>query len=291
MELRQLRYFVAVAETLNFGRAAATLNMSQPPLSRQIKAFEAELGTTLFNRTTRGVRLSAAGVALLGEARRLLRDADAIAAGAYALGRGEMGTVRLGFISTAAYNVLPRVLPDFHRRRPAVRLHLQEATSDAQTAMLRTDELDVGVVIPPVRGADLSYRALLREPLMAALPARRRWPRRVILATLARESFVLFPRKAAAGLYDLIVGHCRDAGFTPRIEQEAIQMSTIVSLVAAGMGVAIVPASLRHMRRAGVVYRSLGEPVPMMELGVAWRRVQAEPAVTAFIDHVSATYA
>src|SRR6266576_3626874 len=150
MELRQLRYFVAVAETLNFGRAAARLHMSQPPLSRQIKAFEMELGTPLFARTTRGVRLSAAGTARLRDARRLLREAEAISAGAQALGRGEIGSVRLGFISTASYNVLPRVLPEFHRRRPGVRLHLQEATSDAQAAMLRDDELDVGLVVPPL---------------------------------------------------------------------------------------------------------------------------------------------
>jgi DNA-binding transcriptional LysR family regulator len=290
MELRQLRYFVAVAETLNFGRAAASLHISQPPLSRQIKAFETELGTPLFARTTRGVRLSAAGTALLTEARRLLREADAISAGAHALGRGEIGSVRLGFISTASYNVLPRVLPEFHRRRPGVRLHLQEATSDAQAAMLRDDELDVGLVVPPLFEVTCAYKPLLREPLIAALPARRRWPRRIALATLANEPFILFPRKAGVGLYDLIVGFCRDAGFTPRIEQEAIQMPTIVSLVAAGMGVALVPASLRHMRRTGVVYRPLSETSPLMEVGLAWRNGAIEPAVAAFVNHALAAY-
>src|SRR5206468_4598916 len=123
-----------------------------------------------------------------------------------------------------------------------------------------------------------------------ALPASRGWPRRVPLATLAREPFILFPRKAGAGLYDLIVGFCRDAGFTPRIEQEAIQMPTIVSLVAAGMGVALVPASLLQMRRTGVVYRPLGETSPLMEVGLAWRNREMEPAVAAFIDHVIAAY-
>jgi DNA-binding transcriptional LysR family regulator len=290
MELRQLRYFVAVAETLNFGRAATRLNMSQPPLSRQIKAFETELGTTLFARTSRGVRLSAAGSALLVDARRLLREADAIAAGAHALGRGEIGSVRLGFISTASYNVLPRVLPEFHRRRPGVRLHLQEATSDAQAAMLREGDLDVALVVPPLFEVDCEYRPLLREPLIAALPARRRWPRRVPLATLASEPFILFPRKAGVGLYDLIVGFCRDAGFTPRIEQEAIQMPTIVGLVAAGMGVSLVPASLRHMRRTGVVYRPLAQASPLMEVGLAWRNGEIDPAVAAFVDHVAAAF-
>src|SRR5437763_13872045 len=290
MELRQLRYFVAVAETLNFGRAATRLNMSQPPLSRQIKAFETELGTALFTRTSRGVHLSAAGNALLTDARRLLREADAIAAGAHALGRGELGSVGLRFLSTASYNLLPRVLPEFHRRRPGVRLHLQEATSDAQTAMLREDELDVGLVVPPLFEATCAYKPLLREPLIAALPARRRWPRRVSLAMLANEPFILFPRKAGVGLYDLIVGFCRDAGFTPRIEQEAIQMPTIVSLVAAGMGVSLAPASLRQMRRTGVGCRPLAQKSPLMEVGLACRSGELQPAVAAFVDHVIAAF-
>lgn len=290
MELRHLRYFTAVAETLNFGRAAARLAISQPPLSRQIQALEEELGARLFVRTTRGVRLTAAGAALLPEARRMLRSADALAAGARHLGEGDFGTIRLGFISTASYNVLPRVLPEFHRRRPGIRLHLQEATSDAQGALLREDELDVGLVVPPLFEPGCRYAPLLREPLVAALPARRRWPRRVPLASLAREPFILFPRKAGIGLYDLIVGFCRDAGFTPRIEQEAIQMPTIVSLVAAGMGVALVPASLRHMRRTGVVYRPLAEESPLMEVGLAWREDEAEPAVAAFVEHAKAAY-
>jgi DNA-binding transcriptional LysR family regulator len=290
MDLRHLRYFVAVAETQNFGRAAARLAISQPPLSRQIQAFEGELGTRLFTRTPRGVRLTATGAALLPEARRLLRHADALAANARHLGEGDIGTVRVGFISTASYNVLPRVLPEFHRRRPGVRLLLQEATSDALGALLREDELDVGLVVPPLFEPGCRYAMLLREPLLAALPARRRWPRRVPLGSLAREPFILFPRKAGIGLYDVIVGFCRAAGFTPRIEQEAIQMSTIVSLVAAGMGVALVPASLRQMRRTGVVYRPLAETSPLMEVGLAWREGETEPAVAAFVEHARAAY-
>jgi DNA-binding transcriptional LysR family regulator len=290
MELRHLRYFVAVAETLNFGRAAARLAISQPPLSRQIRALETELGTSLFLRTTRGVRMTSAGTALLAEARRMLRSAEALSANARHLGEGELGTVRVGFISTASYNVLPCVLPEFHRRRPGVRLLLQEATSDAQGAMLRDDEIDVGLIIPPLFEPRCRYAPLLREALVAALPARRRWPRRASLAALAREPFILFPRTAGVGLYDLIIGLFRDAGFTPRIEQEAIQMATIVSLVAAGMGVALVPASLRHMRRTGVVYRPLAERSPLMEVGLAWREDESEPAVAAFIDHVRAAY-
>jgi len=290
VEFRHLRYFAAVAETLNFGRAAARLHISQPPLSRQIQALEQELGTRLFTRGTRGVRLTAAGRALVPEARRLLREVDAIVEGAQHLAEGGVGAVRIGFISTASYNVLPRVLPEFHRRRPGIRLHLHEATSDAQGALLRELEIDIGLLVPPVVEAGVRYVPLMREPLVAALPARRRWPQRLALAALAQEPFILFPRQAGAGLYDLIVDYCSDAGFTPRIEQEAIQMPTIVSLVAAGMGVALVPASLRHMRRTGVVYRRLAETSPLMEVGLAWREGDEEPAVAAFVRHARAAF-
>ena len=186
--------------------------------------------------------------------------------------------------------MLPRVLPEFHRRRPGIRLQLQEATSDTQGTLLREYELDVGLVVPPLFEPGCRYAPLLREPLVAALPAGRRWPQRLALGALANEPFILFPRKAGIGLYDLIVGFCRDAGFTPRIEQEAIQMPTIVSLVAAGMGVALVPASLVNMRRTGVVYRALAETSPLMEVGLAWREGEEEPAVAAFVQHARAAF-
>jgi DNA-binding transcriptional LysR family regulator len=217
-------------------------------------------------------------------------------AGARELAPGEVGVVRLGFISTAAYNVLPRVLPAFRRARPGIRLTLVESTTDAQLTALRDDALDAGLVVPPVP-APLRFEVLLREPLIAALPGtgvststRRRWPRRLPLETLADEPFILFPRRAAPGLYDLVVGLCAKAGFVPRIEQEAIQMPTIVSLVGAGIGVALVPASLAQARRTDVVYRPLAEPGPPMEVGLAWNEATPTPAVAAFIAHVRGVF-
>lgn len=289
MDLRVLRYFVMLADTLHFGRAAAALSMSQPPLSRQIRAFEDELGVELFLREPRGVRLTPAGTALLPQARRLLREADALTEGARELAHGEVGVVRLGFISTAAHNVLPRVLPPFRRARPGIRLTLVEATTDAQLTGLRDDTLDAGLVVPPVP-VPLRCEVLLREPLIAALPRARRWPRRLPLETLADEPFILFPRRAAPGLYDVIVGLCAQAGFVPRIEQEAIQMPTIVSLVGAGMGVALVPASLARVRQTDVVYRPLAEPGPPMEVGLAWNEATPTPAVAAFVAHVRGVF-
>ena len=286
MELRHLRYFVAVAEALSFSRAARALNISQPPLSRQIRALEEELGTALFARTKRSVQLTPAGAALLPEARRLLRDADGLRAGARRLAAGEVGSLALGFISVAAYNVLPELAPEFRRRHPGVKLTLQEATSDVLLAALRQGELDLGLVLPPVDAPGLEYAPLVDDALIAALPAgsvhaRAKGP--IPLASLADEPFVLFPRKVGASLYDAIVGACRRAGFAPRVEQEAIQMQTIVSLVAARMGVALVPASLEHLRRTGVVYRPLAEAGPEVEIGMAWRAGDAAPAVRAFV--------
>jgi DNA-binding transcriptional LysR family regulator len=217
MELRHLRYFVAVGDTLNFGRAALALHIAQPPLSRAIHALEDELGTTLFHRGTRGVTLTRAGAALLPEARRLLRDAEALRQNARQYAAGEAGTLAIGFVSTAAYNVLPRLVPAFRARRPGVRLALREATSDVQMPALLAGEIDVGFLIATAIPPLLAYAALHREALIAALPAKRRWPARVPLRMLAREPFILFPREVAPELHDAIVALCRRAGFAPRI--------------------------------------------------------------------------
>lgn len=281
MELRHLRYFVTLAETLHFGRAAARLHISQPPLTRQIRALEEKLGTALFVRSRQGVSLTPAGAALLPEARRLLRDAHALREGARQAAAGQIGRLQMGFVTPAAYNVLPALLPAFRQAHPGIKLQLQEATSDVQLAALREGDMDVGVVLPPVMDASLRYAVLQREPLIAALPAGRRWPAQLPLVALAAEPFVLFPRTVGIGLYDLIVAHCQRAGFHPRVEQEAIQMQTIISLVAAGMGVALVPASLADLRRSGVVYRPLTEPGPLIEFGLVWRPRDDSPAVQA----------
>lgn len=291
MDLRQLRYFVAVAETLHFGRAARRLEISQPPLSRQIAALERELGVALFDRSTRGVRLTPSGSALLPRARRLLADALAIRAGARELARGDVGLLHIGFLAASTYSTLPRLLTTFRRARPGVRLVLTEATSDRQLVALTDGSLDVGVLLPPVTDPALAWLPLVREPLVAALPAGTAWPARIALSRLARRAFILFPRPAGASLHDLIVDACERAGFTPRIEQEAVQMSTIVSLVAAGMGVALVPESLRRMRRTGVVYRPLSDRIPPVETGLAWRADDATPALAAFVAHARAAFA
>lgn len=287
IELRHLRYFVAVAEELHFGRAAQRLHISQPPLSMQIRALEGNLGVQLFERTQRRVALTQAGAAFLGEARQILARTESAALLARRASRGEVGDLAVGFVSTADYNVLPPLLREFRQRAPAVRLALYESTTDRQLADLVDGRIDVGFVLPPVEDARLTYRAIHRETLVAALPVRHPLARargKLRLAALAEAPFILFPRPNAPSLYDAVVSYCSSAGFSPRIEQEAVQMQTIVSLVSAEIGVALIPASLRHLGRTGVVYRAPVERSPLTEIGLAWRRDDTLATLRMFLD-------
>jgi DNA-binding transcriptional LysR family regulator len=305
-DLRQLRYFVAVAEERHFGRAAARLSMTQPPLSQSIRALEDALGVELFARTKRSVELTAVGADLLPEVRKLLASADGLPELAQSLARGEAGVLSLAFVSTADYGLLPRLLRDFGARYSRVRLQLAEATSDVQIDELVAGRIDAGLVIPPLpprHAAQLSYLPVAREPLVVALSAEAArhagcrlagreladWDDApVSLHALAGAPLVIFPRRLAPGFYDMIMDCYGAAGLVPRIGQEAIQMQTIVSLVSAGMGVALVPQALRNLRRTGVVYRPLAEPGPLVETGLVWRTAAVSPVLAGFIDIVRA---
>ncbi|ARK78605.1 LysR family transcriptional regulator [Burkholderia pseudomallei] len=300
-DLRQWRYFVAVADERHFGRAAERLSMTQPPLSQAIRALEDALGVALFARTKRSVELTAVGAALLPDVRRLIAAADALPPLAQSLARGEAGSLALAFVSTADYGLLPQLLREFGARYPHVRLQLAEATSDVQIEELAAGRIDAGLVIPPVpprHAASLSYLPVLREPLVVAMPAEAAEAADaadaadaaadapVRIADIASLPLVIFPRRLAPGFYDIITGCYGAAGVTPRIGQEAIQMQTIVSLVSAGMGVALVPQSLRNLRRTGVVYRALADPAPVVETGLVWRTDDVSPVLAGFIDVV-----
>ncbi|MBR7996199.1 LysR family transcriptional regulator [Burkholderia cenocepacia] len=293
-DLRQWRYFVTVADERHFGRAAERLSMTQPPLSQAIRALEDTLGVALFVRTKRSVALTAVGAALLPDVRRLLASADALPPLARRLARGEAGSLSLAFVSTADYGLLPSLLRAFGARYPQVRLQLAEATSDVQIDELVAGRIDAGLVIPPVpprHAGGLSYLPVVREPLVVAMPAGASDAPEdapVQLAEVAALPLVIFPRRLAPGFYDIITGCYGAAGETPHIGQEAIQMQTIVSLVSAGMGVALVPQSLRNLRRTGVVYRPLAGPAPVVETGLVWRTGDVSPVLAGFIDVVRA---
>ena len=286
-ELRHLRYFVAVAEELHFGRAAARMHISQPPLSMQIRALERAVGAQLLERTQRRVTLTKAGEVFLQEARAILARVQSAVLLAGRAERGEVGELVVGFISHANFSVLPPLLREFRARAPQVRLALRESTTDRQLEDLVDGRLDVGLVLPPVEDPRLRYRPTFRESLVIALPAGHPLASRkgrVRLASLAESPFILFPRPLAPGLFDDIVSYCRRCGFSPRVEQEAVQMQTIVSLVSAEIGVALIPQSLEHLGRTGVVYKALQEPSPVIEIGLSWRRDDSLPTLAAFLD-------
>lgn len=285
IELRHLRYFVAVADTLHFGRAARRLHISQPPLSRQIQQLEAHLGVALFHRQGRQVGLTDAG-------RRFFVDAEAILAGvmqaetnAVRAARGEVGRIRLGFVSPALYSRLPALTRGLREHLPEVALELCEMTADAQYRAIETQDIDAGLVICPSEIPGLLQRRIHREALVACLPADHPLAagprsRPIPIAALRDEDFIMFPRSQAPGLYDRIIAVGEHNGFALRLGQPAVQMQTIVGLVSAQLGIAIVPASIANLRRAGVVYRRL-TPVPEpVSTALLWAR-QNRSAVLA----------
>jgi DNA-binding transcriptional LysR family regulator len=271
VDLRQLRYFIAVAEEGNFSRAAQRLHVSQPPLSTQVKALEEELEVRLFTRSNRGVSLTPAGDAFLQEARGILARLEQARRHARQAGSEDVGTLAVGFVSIAAYGILPPALKGFRAAYPKVEVQLHELTTDAQVRELREARLDLGIGLAPVDEPDLEFERLQREELVLAAPsgstaARGSGP--VALRDLAREQFIVAPRDIAPGLYDLTLSHCRAAGFVPRISQHARQMQTVIGLVSCGMGVALVPSSVRNLKRKGVQYRALSGKPALIELGI-----------------------
>lgn len=285
VELRHLRYFVAVAEELHFGRAARRLGIAQPPLSQQIRQLEREVGVELFLRARRRVALTEAGRVFLREARDLLQRAAAAITAAQRAARGETGTLAVGIVPSATYGPGPRIFRAFRARHPDVALTLTVMSTGAQVGALRAGHLDVGLARPPFGDETLVAEPLREEPVVAALPAghplaaRRALP----LRTLRGEPFVLFPRDRRPGWYDLVLGLCRDAGFHPVVAAEAPELATAMALVASGMGVTLVPASVQDLRRTGVAYRPLGPPAPRTTLLALRRPDDPLPVVERFL--------
>jgi len=287
-EIWQLRYFIAVAERLHFGRAAEALHISQPPLSRAIRALEARLGVALLARTRRRVELTAEGARFLEEARRTLAQLERAVLGVRGMASGEQGRLRIGFVSLADFGVLPGLLKAYKAARPGVALALREMLSPEQAAALAAGELDFGLLLPPVAGAgELEHIVVQRERFVAALPAAHRLARgrgRLAVRALAGDPFVMVPRAIAPGLYDIVTGMAARAGISLNVAQEAIQMQTVVSLVSSGLGAAIVPGSVANLGRRGVVYRALADPHPRLDLWLAWPRGQLGAAGYSFLE-------
>ncbi|MGL4621294.1 LysR substrate-binding domain-containing protein [Chroococcidiopsis sp.] len=286
MELRHLHYFIAVAEELHFSRAAVRLCISQPPLSQQIRDLEDELGVKLFERTKRQVQLTEAGKVFLERSYGVLAQLEQAIEATQRIGRGEVGRLAIGFVGSATYTVLPDIVSVFREQFPAVELRLHELTTQEQIQALHHKQIDVGIVRSAIVEPGLSVECILQESIILALPETHPFSAQtqVSLFTLVDELFILFPAKMGPIFYEQIIHICQKAGFRPKVAQEAVQMQTIVGLVAAGLGIAFVPASLQNFPRSGVIYRPLQEQTPKTGLYLAWRQHDSSPVIKAFLS-------
>ncbi|MDD9729771.1 LysR family transcriptional regulator [Mameliella sp. AT18] len=291
MDLRQIRQFIAVAEELHFGRAAQRLNMTQPPLSMSIRALEESLGVQLFNRTRKSVALTPAGTIWLGHARQVLAEAERLPAIARRAARGELGELRLAFVSIASYGLLPNLVRRFRDAFPDVRVDLREATSDMQFEALAHGDIDAGIIIRPGEAfrPSLSHHPLPSEPLVAVVPDRWAPPDAIAAGSIsfdriADAPLIFFPRHVAPAYYDAVADHYAAHGRALRIHQEAIQMQTIIGLVAAGLGISLVPRSMTEMSRKGAHYLNLEGTPPRIEVCMIWKDGHDQPVLKSFLS-------
>jgi DNA-binding transcriptional LysR family regulator len=290
MELRHLRYFIAVAEEGHITRAAERLGMQQPPLSQQIRGLERELDVQLFRRKPRGVELTDAGRALLIDARAILAQIEHAFATTRRTARGDLGRIAIGFTSSAPFHAfVPRVIRAFREAFPLVSLTLEESGTTELIQDLREERIDAAFIRSPVADpAGLTVDPLLEEPMLVALPSQHALARNpgagVSLKRLAGETFIVYRRHTGPGLYDAIIAACHAAGFSPLIGQEAPRIVATLNLVSAGLGLSLVPASLQRMHMDGVTYRPLtGAAQPKAPLHLASRRGDASPVVRRFL--------
>ncbi|CAN5175307.1 LysR substrate-binding domain-containing protein [soil metagenome] len=297
IDLRQLRHFLAVADVLHFGRAADKLGMTQPPLSQSIMALERKLGIMLFERSKRSVTLTPLGRQWRDYVAPAVASVSALSDIAERLRTGVAGRLVLAFVSTADYSVLPGLVRTYSTSFPDIDLELIEMTSDLQIEALLDGRVNAGILIS-ARSAlpsALDYRPLVVEPLMAVVPeswiasGRLRLVDGMIQSNdWMTEPLVIFPKRVSPDFHNLVFDFYRSKGFQPFVQQEAIQMQTIISLVAAGMGMALVPASLRHLARTDVRYLSIADGAPNLETGLAWRKTDDSPTLAALIHILSA---
>lgn len=290
MELRQLRYFVAVAEELHFGKAAKRLSISQPPLSFNISRLEESLGYALLRRSTREVTLTPAGKVLYREACRILSLADQAQMLGSRAASGELGSLRIGFVGAALLTPIAAILRRFELERPGVLLSVHELNSFEQIDALQRDQIDFGILHPRSIPDGLHTQVLYREPFVCALPASHPLARKkeVRLEALKNESFVLFPRHFSPEYHDQIIALCMSEGFAPHIRYEVRANATVAALVAAGFGVAIVPQSVRRVAIDGLEFRPLVKADISSELIGAWRNEENEGLIKPLLAELGA---
>ncbi|MFH0825992.1 MAG: LysR family transcriptional regulator [Pseudomonadota bacterium] len=292
MEMRQLRYFVAVAEELHFGRAAERVHICQPPLSRQIKNLEEELGATLFVRKNKKTFLTEAGAAFLEDAEDILKRADAAVEKVRGIARGVVGRISVGLVLPAMDTFLPDAIREFRREYPRIEMHLTEMRTLAQLDAVRAGRIHLGVMrLFQHDTRDLMVETIVREPYVLAVPSEHRFAAldAVPLRALDGEPLIFFPRHLHAALHDRIIACFNAAGASPVITQETTTKYASIALVAAGLGVAPVPASAQKQIRLGVVYRPVVGDLPQVELSLVWRRETESRALLNFVRTVQET--
>jgi DNA-binding transcriptional LysR family regulator len=286
MELRQLRYFVAVAEARSFSRAAERLHISQPPLSRQIANLERELGTRLLDRNQRSVSVTAAGRLFLERARDVLKGVDSAVASLRQVAEGEVGSLTLGFGGSAAYHVIPAILREFRARYPGVTVTLDQLPLIEQMPALKSRRIDLGFVLLPCDDPSIGFESMMRDRLVLAVPADHPLARRaaVQLREVKSYDFVGFLRAGRFGYRDHILDVCRQAGFLPRIVKESAPMVSVIGLVASGVGIALVPSMARRLQMADVRYVGLKDKHAHMDFAFAWNKEQFSPVLKTFLS-------
>ncbi len=291
MELRHLKYFVAVAEEMHFGRAAKRLHIAQPPLSQQIMNLENELGLKLFDRTKRAIQMTDAGIYFLKEARQLLLHVEQAAKTARRIYQGQTGRLMVGFVGSVIHTFLPGGLRLFRERFPGVELVLQELNTAEQIKSLHARRIDVGFLYPVAADSLLAYQPLTLAPLMAVLPEKHPLSSRksLYIRELAQESFIANTRSSEPVVLDAFISMCHSAGFSPRITQEAGQVQTVLGLVASGLGVCLLPDFIKNIKRPGVRYIPLSGSPPVVKLAVGWRSDNSSTLVKSFVKVIESS--
>ena len=285
MEFRQLRYFVTVARELHFNRAAESLEITQPALSKQIRVLERELGIELLTRTKRSVRLTQAGAVFFVEAQKLLKQAEKAIAIAQRIAKGEVGKLTIGFTPTATYTVLPKSLGLFRTRYREVEVAMLELSTEAQVTALNRDEIDLGFLLPPIDSRGLEIYPILAEEFVVVLPPQHHLidKQSLSLQDLAEESFIMHSRQEGPFLYDAFLKLCRQAGFQPKIAQEVDSHQSRICLVAAGIGITFIPAGLQTLVSEDLVCKPITNLPIRLEFAAAWRSLNKSPVLQEFL--------
>lgn len=289
MELRHLKYFKTVAEELHFGKAADRLNMAQPPLSTQIRHLEEELGIPLFHRTKRRVELTKEGEVFLEKVYQILKNLDESIETVRKVNRGEIGEISIGFLASSAYDVLPTIIKYYRKQYPSIHVNLKQLTSVGQLKALKEGTIHIGIISEPFENDAFNFEVIRREPMVVALPrehplASENSP--IDLIELENDPFILTGRESNQIYYDRIINSCGEVGFSPNIIQETKEMSTLISLVSAGIGIAIVPDSIKALLQNEVIYRKIKNNKFTTVTALVWENKSQSPIVNGFVELV-----